>query len=459
MIDQTKSNNERKKGMFVLKGIIELQTPMLIGSGDNENSDIDILRDVGGNPFIPATSFVGVLKEHLKSIESDVKDNNWKMFWGYSEVNESRQSNLSCSDLLSMNAHEITVRDGVRINRKNGMAESGGKFDFEVVERAVQFSSKLSAQYNTDNEKFIKKMLNTIKYELENSKVRIGAKTQSGLGKIILKNAGLFEYDFSKKADVLKYFKKEEGNKVNLTDKFDLKYKEFIIDAWFDLKTSLISRSYSTDPSAPDATHIQSNGEYILPGTGLKGVISSRAEKILRTKFDNDKVEQIYNSLFGFVDEKKKEARRSRILVEERILDNDIKDKFIAEQQTRIKIDRFTGGTMQGALFDSMPLFRKNKTNHDKVINIKMCIREPQDYEIGLILLVLKDLWTSDLPIGGEKNVGRGVLEGVSADLYFGNETKIQITEENILSEDKKNELEKELQKFVEALNNYEVKK
>ena len=35
---------------------------------------------------------------------------------------------------------------------------------------------------------------------------------------------------------------------------------------------------------------------------------------------------------------------------------------------------------------------------------------------------VLKDLWCGDLAIGGEKNVGRGVLKGLSATIRWNNE-------------------------------------
>ncbi|MBK9231259.1 MAG: hypothetical protein IPO15_10455 [Anaerolineae bacterium] len=34
---------------------------------------------------------------------------------------------------------------------------------------------------------------------------------------------------------------------------------------------------------------------------------------------------------------------------------------------------------------------------------------------MGLLLLVLKDLWTGDLPLGGESSVGRGRLAGRNA--------------------------------------------
>ncbi len=42
------------------------------------------------------------------------------------------------------------------------------------------------------------------------------------------------------------------------------------------------------------------------------------------------------------------------------------------------------------------------------------------DARIGLLLLVLKDLWTGDLPLGGESSVGRGRLRGLSATIRDG---------------------------------------
>jgi len=34
------------------------------------------------------------------------------------------------------------------------------------------------------------------------------------------------------------------------------------------------------------------------------------------------------------------------------------KERYKPELQSRVKIDRFTGGAMDGALFDSMPIYR-----------------------------------------------------------------------------------------------------
>jgi hypothetical protein len=40
--------------------------------------------------------------------------------------------------------------------------------------------------------------------------------------------------------------------------------------------------------------------------------------------------------------------------------------------------------------------------------------------EIGLLLLLLKDLWTGRLPLGGESSVGRGRLRGLEATVRHG---------------------------------------
>jgi len=41
----------------------------------------------------------------------------------------------------------------------------------------------------------------------------------------------------------------------------------------------------------------------------------------------------------------------------------------------------------------------------------------------GLLLLLLRDLWTGDLPLGGESSVGRGRLKGRSATLAYDGKT------------------------------------
>ena len=72
---------------------------------------------------------------------------------------------------------------------------------------------------------------------------------------------------------------------------------------------------------------------------------------------------------------------------------------------------------MKNALFDSMPIWSKdgNKTT----VELNLSIKDYKEWEAGLMLLVLKDLWNGDLPIGGEKGIGRGTLQGLEAEIWL----------------------------------------
>ncbi len=66
-----------------------------------------------------------------------------------------------------------------------------------------------------------------------------------------------------------------------------------------------------------------------------------------------------------------------------------------------------------------MPLFQDDD---QKVINLFIEIPGCTEEEAGLMLLVLKDIWTGDIAIGGEKNVGRGVFKGTNAFIEWNSE-------------------------------------
>src|SRR5262249_55381721 len=71
----------------------------------------------------------------------------------------------------------------------------------------------------------------------------------------------------------------------------------------------------------------------------------------------------------------------------------------------RIRADRFTGGVVDGALFEEEPNYRGRA-------RLRLELRQPGPGELGLVLLVLKDLLLGDLPLGGAGSVGRGVVSG-----------------------------------------------
>ncbi|MFZ5518645.1 MAG: RAMP superfamily CRISPR-associated protein [Candidatus Zhuqueibacterota bacterium] len=460
------NNKERITGKIFLKGKVQCLSPLHIGCGSGEHSDMDVLVDDNGYAFIPATSFGGVLR-HSIDLERhpDINDNFVKNFWGFSKKKTGHQCSFHCSDLYSDKKPDIVIRDGIRIDNRTGLVEHNGKYDYEIVEPGSPFNLNMEFEYTNENKKFIKRMVRTIYQVLSESQIILGGKTNNGLGIVKLndEDSKLYEFDFkddaNKKRNVFNYLTKkfDAVNIIKITDlgdPFPFKRKDvFSIEAVLKLQNSIIIRSYSSNPKEPDSVHIKSKGKYIIPGSSLKGAIRGRAERILNTL---GKPEIIAKELFGFIPEEKKSdtirtEKKIERAIKSKLLINEVElPEFVAEIQTRIKIDRFTGGTIESALFESMPLFIDFT---EKVLKLEMTIQDYKDYEAGLLLLVLKDLWSGDLAVGGEKNVGRGVFNGKSAIIKINDDPVIENTDLNNLTKAEQDIL----QKYVTSLVKKEV--
>lgn len=195
-------------GKLVLKGKIVVKTPLIIGSGNNDQADIEVLKDEAGNPFIPATSFVGVLRHWIEKESCSLSATQSDYFWG-SKTDEGFQSALCCHDLRTKEA-KIKIRDGVAIDSKTGIAIDKKKYDYEVIEPGASFDMYLEVTIRRafDKELF-KKILATIVELLRKGekkvKISFGAKTTSGFGYCELEKPKYYEFDFSKKDDVWRW--------------------------------------------------------------------------------------------------------------------------------------------------------------------------------------------------------------------------------------------------------------
>jgi CRISPR/Cas system CSM-associated protein Csm3 (group 7 of RAMP superfamily) len=200
------------------------------------------------------------------------------------------------------------------------------------------------------------------------------------------------------------------------------------LQAKFMLDGSLLIRSgFGEQDQGPDTIHLHSYRadtdarSPVLSGTSLAGVLRHRAERILHTlSAAPTKSNRFLDEMFGpaKIESAKRSngansARASRLLVRETVIQN-------AQElvQNRIRIDRFTGGAYESALFNEQPLFGDDKT----YVSIDLSLRDPKPSDIGLLLLLLKDLWTGDLPLGGESSIGRGRLQGVEASITLNGE-------------------------------------
>ena len=300
---------------------------------------------------------------------------------------------------------------------------------------------------------------------LEGGNIRLGKRKRRGFGKVKVTAWQVNEFDMTTAAgwqawlatpvavpkperhdDLLQKLAVGEGAKRSVAE----------LIATFRIDGSLLIRSAVGDAAGPDFEHLKSfrpgrieDLAPILSGTSVAGAMRARALRIGNTLGKDGY--RIVDDLFGYRPKDRKDKTpmtASRIWIEETVIAEPLE-----LVHTRVAIDRFTGGAYPGALFSEQPLFGQK----DTLVEIRCWIPKPKDWEIGLLLLLLKDLWTGDLPLGGEVSVGRGRLQGIEATLTVGDKRWVlRHKDENALTFD--NGSAKELEDYLEKFLVYEKK-
>lgn len=425
--------NNKAQILYQIKveGILELQSPLRIGAGDLEGSapvDVQVLKNDDEQPFIPGTSLAGVLRSDMKKLVHTGSGSVDELFGHISrEGTDDVQSAVAIDDILLENA-EIAIRDGVSIDPYTGIAKSKAKYDYEVVERGAKgpFTMLITIRrYFVDAVPQWQSLIDELVGHLCHG-FRVGSMTAKGFGKAVIKKSTIQTYDFSDFKDICHWLKREAPEHVKKgKGKKIIPANTLTIRADFFLKTSLLIRSSEiTDKDIQSRIHavpLKSKGTYLIPGTSVKGVLRHQAGRILRTM---GKPENLLDDLMGFTNDSDTKGKKSRFLTDEIYLQD---DTVKAVKQTRNAIDKITGNTMDSRLFTEKVLYpQKGK---ETSLTMTYAITDCHDaWEIGLALFLLKDLWTGQVALGGDKAVGRGYLQGIRADISYRNDQNVEST-------------------------------
>jgi CRISPR/Cas system CSM-associated protein Csm3 (group 7 of RAMP superfamily) len=414
----------------LINGTLWLETPTHFGNGDVVGlTDMPLLRDPqNGAPLLTGASIAGALRSYLREYEGGYGASSGRLadrLFGQVKGHISSQSWLLMDDALGTPLG-VELRDGVAIDTVTRTAEDKKKYDIELLQAGTMFPLAFELLLTEDNQDLLA-ALGTALHGLEAGEIGLGQRKRRGLGQCSAGNWRVRHYKLTTPEGLIGWLADDRtGEKMTTDDgRQDIMgllgvkspvtdaRRSFEIEATFQLTSSLLIRSGSGKAADPDMVHLTSrrNDEDrpILSGTSLAGAVRSRALRIANTVLGSDPGHALVDDMFGkSIEGHEDKPTGSRVITRESEL---IGTRDLV--QSRVKIDRFTGGSFPTALFTEQPAFGGD----DAQMTIHLALRQPADAEVGLLLLVLKDLWTGDLPLGGESSVGRGRLRGQRATL------------------------------------------
>ena len=431
--------------------VLELKTPLAIGSGNkNIKTDSVVAKDVNGLPYIPGTTLAGLIRHALP--EGKVQR---QMGWQEKEGGEGSRLIITEAKLLSADGtpidglssrqdaitrlcRELPIRQHVRINSQ-GTAVEGGKFDEEIVPKGTRFcfECELLCEEKCDD------LMDKVIAILQTNDFRIGSGSRSGFGQIAVIKVWRKLLDLSKPEELALYLQKsssltplwsgfEEVPTLVLSSNSYIRYQLHLqpTDVMFFGSGFGDERSDMTFVREPmiewdgDHAHVVTREQVVLiPASSVKGALAHRTayhyNKLEGFFADNQPIEELEDYggkgkeavkiLFGSEGNSEgKDKRRGRILFSDFIKER--KKSSEAKVLNHVKIDRFTGGAMDGALFSEEVLYASGESFDMELLLHKQ--ETEGEHVIPAFEAALIDLCKGFLPLGGGVNKGFGTFTG-----------------------------------------------
>lgn len=432
----------------IARVVLEASTPLAVGSGEKDIiTDALVATDINGLPYIPGTAIAGVLRHAMGYKDQDKKD-----FFGYQFGKENHGSEIIFSEARLVDENgtavdglrdisgdflshfgELPIRQHVRISHK-GVAEDAGKFDEQVVFKGSRFCFDIEHVDASGESTEFDKLLEVICAP----NFRLGGGVHKGFGLLKVVSCQFKNLDLSKSEDLIFYldyssslavpfvgtpFKNIGHEDVSDTITFELRLDAedfFMMGSGFgddDADMNAVKEAYIGWEDNVGKFH--ENG-VLIPASSIKGAIAHRtayyynlekgnfADKIENLKEFEEKDNPAVTELFGCSGNGKSDAEIqpgkvffSDIIEEELPRDND-------KIMNHIRIDRFTGGTIDSALFADRPTY-----GHGQKYTTTVVVAEKvSDESTSSLRMALIDLCSGMLSLGGGTSRGNGCFSG-----------------------------------------------
>ncbi|MCS6954354.1 MAG: RAMP superfamily CRISPR-associated protein [Bryobacterales bacterium] len=424
---------------WVIQGTLTLESATHLRGEPRGAVDMPVLRHpLDGRPLLPGTTLAGALRSALADRLAGYRTEPGEeaaqiaaLFGGARGDEMGSQSPLVAFDSLGElpEGFQVEIRDGVAIDPEWGVAEAHKKFDFEVLPAGTRFPARVDLVLPSPDGYSEQELLALLAAALDafsDGEVNLGARRARGLGKVSASWRAK-RFDLTTPGGWMEWLLSEHENPVGEGSDFQgaleairaacpegLTVGEYhsdrrqriVIEVETTPEHDVLVRSPGRRAEGPDVSHLQSSGRPVLPGTSVAGALRAQALRIARlVRADHKDGDLWVERLFG---PRPKEGGGEAKLVASRLR---VAEVFLEGShpavQTRIALDRFTQEVVQGALFQE-----------ETQVGGRACLRlellNPKEGELGLVLLVLKDLLHGRVAIGGSSAVGRGWVTGTA---------------------------------------------
>lgn len=408
--------------------VLEAKTPLKVGGNSSDFwQDSPVQRDWNGLPMISGTSIAGVLRHAFEGNASTIFGDEPKKGDSSDSAEGSKvilsnallcidKTNKVCEELLLEKSDflkyfdNLPIREHTAINDK-GATKNGAKFDEEVVFKGSRF--KFSIEYVEENEEVLNKLLEII----QKSSFRLGGGSSKGFGKlevIEIKKAKvtLEEYSSSLNCEIKAF------GAIKVKNIQDANYHTYTLkikpDDFFMFGSGFGDSDADMTPVYEHMIDYEgetlSSKMILIPASSIKGALAHRTtyHYNLQNKLyiGNSEAQESIKAIFGEAKNSKEniDGSKGKIL---------IFDCFKADHKStktfeHVSIDRFTGGAMNGYLFQEKTV-ANNKEYYDIEILLEKDIKESytQAFEAAL-----KDICTGMLSLGGATTKGHGIFCG-----------------------------------------------
>jgi len=428
---------------------IQAEAPVYFGSDKMG----ELVKDSKGEPILLGNSIGGALRSFLSEIKAP--EELIKIYMGGDTQKDFIESKIYISDgKIEVEKSEdeektivsINTKEGTAIDPDYGSAKEGSKYTLEYLPKGIFIIFEVECDIaSEETEKEFDKIIGTWAKGFRQKLIKLGGQQSNGFGKFGLVELKKVEYSFDNKDSVKNYIsefiinKKTDFPTVSEADldNFDIQNKQEIT---FTMDGSFPHGVYQSfvigkNDEGKEITGLQKDKEtYYIPGSSIKGLIRNQV-RLLLTRFikDDEKLEEKLEKIFGGKEEKGKvvfddieltDVKEIKILRYKKVKadDNSEERKYIEtnEDPVYIKIDRITGGNIDGAMKTQREVMGK------ATLKFQLIDMTDGDEFIFPLIYALRQIGSGYVPIGGRTSIGLGEfssdiikLEGVRNEEYL----------------------------------------